>query len=81
MEFEWVMRVSTEERALLGRDGAELLRYLTASVPLAASGEELLRFTVPPDLDADSALLQLVPETLRDRIDRNDVYELEVLQH
>lgn len=78
VQFEWIMLVTSEERARLDAEASALLAYLTSTTPLALlDGVELLTFTVPPDLDADASILQLVPESLRDRIDRNHVYEAE----
>lgn len=76
VQSEWIMIVTPVERAHLNAEASALLAYLTSSEQLTfAGGVELLTFTVPPDLDADASILQLVPESLRDRIDRNHIYE------
>ncbi|HEY0960878.1 MAG TPA: S8 family serine peptidase [Pseudomonadales bacterium] len=75
IESEWIMVVTPEERARLDTEAAELLRYLTGTEPFALADGELLTFRVPPDLDANDAILQLVPESMREQIDRNHVYD------
>lgn len=75
IESEWIMVVTPDERARLNTEAAELLRYLTGTEPFALTDGELLTFTVPPDLDANDAILELVPETMRGLIDRNHVYD------
>lgn len=75
IESEWIMVVTPDERARLDTEAAELLRYLTGTEPFALTDGELLTFTVPPDLDANDAILELVPETMRGLIDRNHVYD------
>jgi minor extracellular protease Epr len=76
VEFEWVMIVTPQERARLDDEAGELLTYLTDTASFALADEgELLTFTVPPDLDANDAILDLVPDTMRDLIDRNHIYE------
>jgi subtilisin family serine protease len=75
VEFEWVMVVTPEERARLDDEAADLLNYLTDSEPFALADGELLTFTVPPDLDANDAILDLVPDNMRDLIDRNHIYD------
>ncbi len=76
IEFEWVMIVTPQERARLDNEAAELLSYLTDSEPFAlADNGELLTFSVPPDLDANDAILDLVPGNMRDLIDRNHIYD------
>jgi minor extracellular protease Epr len=76
VEFEWVMIVTPQERARLDDEAAELLGYLTDTAPFALADDgELLTFTVPPDLDANDAILDLVPDNMRDLIDRNHIYE------
>ncbi|MDY6982579.1 MAG: S8 family serine peptidase [Pseudomonadota bacterium] len=75
IESEWIMVVTPEERARLNTEAAELLRYLTDAEPFALMDGEMLTFTVPPDLDANDAILELVPDTMRELIDRNHVYD------
>jgi minor extracellular protease Epr len=76
VEFEWVMIVTPDQRTQLDAQAAELLSYLTDTQPFALADDgELLTFTVPPDLDANDAILDLVPDGLRDLIDRNHIYD------
>jgi minor extracellular protease Epr len=76
VEFEWVMIVTPDERARLDGEAAELLSYLTDTTPFALADDgQLLTFTVPPDLDANDAILDLVPDNMRDLIDRNHIYD------
>ncbi|MGV3593147.1 MAG: S8 family serine peptidase [Gammaproteobacteria bacterium] len=75
IESEWIMVVTPDERARLDTEAAELLRYLTGTEPFELTDGELLTFTVPPDLDANDAILELVPETMRGLIDRNHIYD------
>ncbi len=76
VEFEWVMIVTPDERVRLDGEAAELLSYLTDTTPFALADDgELLTFTVPPDLDANDAILDLVPDNMRDLIDRNHIYD------
>jgi minor extracellular protease Epr len=76
VEFEWIMLVTPEQRARLNVEAAELLKYLTTSESITLAGDqELLRFRVPPELDANDAVLELVPENLRSLIDRNHIYD------
>lgn len=77
VEFEWVMLVTPEQRQQLDDEAAELLNFLTDTEPFALAAGELLTFRVPPDLDADDAILELVPENLRDLIDRNHIYDVQ----
>lgn len=72
---EWLMVVSATERALLDAEAPELLGYLTRVTPLAPAGFELLTFRVPAALDQRAAILELVPAPLKQRIDRNHLYE------
>lgn len=76
VEFEWVMVVTPAERQRLNDEAPELLNYLTDTEPFALADDgELLTFRVPPDLDANDAILDLVPENMRDLIDRNHIYD------
>ncbi|MES2606621.1 MAG: S8 family serine peptidase, partial [Pseudomonadota bacterium] len=74
IEFEWVMLVDAEQRQQLEAEAGDLMDFLTDSQTFELTGGEMLTFTVPPDLDADDAILDLVPADLRDLIDRNHVY-------
>ncbi len=81
VEFEWVMVVTPEERERLNDEAGDLLDYLTDAEPFALAEGELLTFTVPPDLDANDAILDLVPENMRDLIDRNHIYNAQDDEH
>lgn len=72
--YEWVMLVDPEQRQILSAQAPTLMRYLRTSRRFSLVSGELLTFSIPPDLDANGAVLQLVPESLRDRFDRNHVY-------
>lgn len=72
--YEWVMLVTPAQRAQLDDEAEELMSFLSDEEPFAITDGELLTFTIPPDLDANDAILQLVPEEMRDVIDRNHVY-------
>lgn len=74
VEFEWVMLVTPAERQQLNDEAGALLDFLAGTQPFALTEGELLTFRVPPDLDANDAILQLVPENLRGLIDRNHLY-------
>ena len=75
IEFEWVMLVNAEQRAQLQGEAEDLLDFLSDSEPFGLlQGGELLTFRVPPDLDANQAILDLVPTNLRGLIDRNHLY-------
>lgn len=74
IEFQWVMMVTPQQRLQLNTDSTRLMQFLTDSQPNALAGGELLTFTVPPDLDANDAILELVPANLRGQIDRNHLY-------
>jgi subtilisin family serine protease len=77
VEFEWIMVVTPEQRARLDDEAAELLDYLTNTEPFALTEGELLTFTVPPDLDANDAIVDLVPDNMRELIDRNHIYDMQ----
>ncbi|MEX2469403.1 MAG: S8 family serine peptidase, partial [Pseudohongiellaceae bacterium] len=74
IEYQWVMLVDSGQREQLQTQAPELMEFLTDTQPFTASDSEILTFTVPPDLDRDDNVLQLLPEALRDFIDRNHVY-------
>ena len=81
VQSEWIMIVTAEERARLHNEAPALLAYLTSAEWFTfAGGVELLTFSVPPELDADGSILQLVPESLRHRIDRNHIYGADAAQ-
>lgn len=72
--YEWVMLVDPEQRQILAAQAPTLMRYLRTSRRFSLVSGELLTFSIPPDLDENEAVLQLVPESLRDRFDRNHVF-------
>lgn len=72
--FEWIMLVTAEQRARLEGEAAALMGFLSAARPFGIGAGELLTFSVPPDLDANDAILDLVPAELRGQIDRNHLY-------
>jgi minor extracellular protease Epr len=72
--FEWIMLVTAEQRARLEGEAAALMGFLSAAQPFGIGAGELLTFSVPPDLDANDAILDLVPAELRGQIDRNHLY-------
>lgn len=80
IEREWIMLVTEEQRQQLFIDAPELLPYLTESVEFGVLNSEILTFEVPASLDADGAVLQLVPENLRPLMDRNHIYQVQSLE-
>ncbi|WP_339857170.1 S8 family serine peptidase [Pseudohongiella acticola] len=80
LEREWVMMLSEAQRDQLIDEAPELMRYLTQTSDLDALDSVVLRFRVPPDLDTNDQLLALVPETMRELIDRNHVYSAQSAQ-
>lgn len=74
LEREWVMLLSEAQREQLIDEAPDLMSYLAQTSTLDALDSYLLRFRVPPDLDADDQILDLVPEPLRELIDRNHIY-------
>lgn len=74
LEREWVMLLDDAQRSQLISEAPQLMQYLAQTRPFAALDSFLLKFRVPPDLDANDQILQLVPEALRDLMDRNHVY-------
>ncbi|MEX2333761.1 MAG: S8 family serine peptidase [Pseudohongiella sp.] len=73
LEREWVMLLTGPQRTRLINEAPALMQYL-AQTSNFAEESYLLQFRVPPDLDADDQILELVPDDLRDLIDRNHVY-------
>lgn len=71
---EWIMLVTPEQRAVLEGQAPALMGFLRARRPFGLNNGELLLFRVPPDLDTDAAILNLVPPALRGQIDRNHLY-------
>lgn len=74
LEREWVMMLTASQREQLESEAPQLMRFLTDTRSFNALDSQLLKFRVPPDLDTDEAIRDLLPEPLRDRIDRNHVY-------
>ncbi len=74
LEREWVMLLNADQRQMLMREAPDLMQFLDETQPFTALNSFLLKFRVPPDLDADGAVLELVPEPLRELMDRNHVY-------
>lgn len=72
--FEWIMLVTPEQRARLDGEAAALMSFLSAERAFGLTDGDLLTFRVPPDLDADDAILELVPADLRGQIDRNHLF-------
>lgn len=74
VSYEWVMLVDSEQRQILTSQAPDLMQYLRTSRRFSLMAGEVLTFSIPPDLDEGEAVRQLVPESLRDRFDRNHVY-------
>lgn len=74
VESEWVMLLTAEQREQLEREAPELMRFLDQARPFEALDSEILTFRVPPDIDSDAAIRDMVPESLQDLIDRNHIY-------
>jgi subtilisin family serine protease len=72
--YEWVMLVTAAQRQQLELEAPRLLTYLSSSQDFSLTAGEMLTFAVPPDLDANDVILQLVPENLRGQIDRNHIF-------
>lgn len=80
LEREWVMLLSDTQREQLVDEAPDLMMYLAQTSALEALDSYVLRFSVPPDLDANDQILQLVPEALRELMDRNHVYSAQSAQ-
>jgi minor extracellular protease Epr len=74
LEREWVMLLTASQRDLLALDSSELMRYHVQTSPFEALDSYLLRFRVPPALDSIELIQQMVPESMRDLLDRNHIY-------
>lgn len=74
-EREWIMMLNNEQLVQLQAEGSALLPFLVRTDELPAFNRRVLIFSVPPDLDSDSAIRELVPENLRPLIDRNHIYQ------
>lgn len=75
LEREWVMLVNQEQRVQLEADASDVMRFLVREDDLSSVNRSVLTFRVPPDLDANDAVLDLLPENLRPFMDRNHVYQ------
>ena len=75
LEREWVMLVNPEQRVQLEADASDVMRFLVRQDDLNSVNSSVLTFRVPPDLDANDAVLELLPENLRPFMDRNHVYQ------
>lgn len=71
---EWIMLVTPAQRAQLDGQAPALMGFLRAQRPFGLNNGQLLLFRVPPDLDANEGILNLVPPALRGQIDRNHLY-------
>lgn len=74
LEREWVMLLTASQRDLLASDASELMSYHVQTSPFEALDSYLLRFRVPPALDSIELIQQMVPESMRDLLDRNHIY-------
>jgi len=74
LEREWVMLLTASQRDVLVSYAPELMRYHVQTSPFQALDSYLFRFRVPPGLDSTELMQQMVPETLRDLLDRNHIY-------
>lgn len=74
LEREWIMLINADQRQLLMNQAPELMVFLEEMIPFEALNSFLLLFRVPQDLDNEEALLELLPESLHNLIDRNHVY-------
>jgi len=77
LEREWVMLLTASQRDVLASDAPELMRYHVQTSPFQALDSYLLRFRVPPGLDSNEVIQQMVPETMRDLLDRNHIYSIQ----
>ena len=71
---EWVMMLDAAQRQELEREAPDLMRFLEQTRRFEALDSDILTFRVPPDLDSEAAMRELVPETLQELLDRNHVY-------
>ncbi|MEX0903138.1 MAG: S8 family serine peptidase [Pseudohongiellaceae bacterium] len=74
IEREWVMMLTTPQSERLSSEAPQLMRFLDQTSPFNALDSVVLKFTVPPDLDNEESILQMIPEEFRNLIDRNHVY-------
>ncbi len=74
LEREWVMLLTNAQREVLAADSPELMRYHVQTSPFETLDSYLLRFRVPPGLDSTELIQQMVPETMRELLDRNHIY-------
>lgn len=74
LEREWVMLINADQRQVLLNQAPQLMEFLQETTPFEALNSFLLKFRVPPDLDSEEAVQELLPESLHELIDRNHVY-------
>lgn len=74
LEREWIMLVNADQQQLMIRQAPALMQFLEETRVFEATNSFLLRFRVPPDLDALDIVLQLIPSSLHGLIDRNHIY-------
>lgn len=77
LEREWVMLINADQRQVLINQAPQLMRFLQETIPFEALNSFLFRFRVPPDLDSEDAVQELLPESLHNLVDRNHVYSAE----
>ncbi|MDH7942767.1 S8 family serine peptidase [Pseudohongiella sp. SYSU M77423] len=75
IERQWVMVVNPEQRIQLEIQAPVVLQFMIREHELNAMNRDVLVFDVPAELDADDAILQLLPDSLRPLMDRNHVYQ------
>lgn len=71
---EWVMLLDAGQHQQLEREAPELMRFLEQTRRFEALDSDILTFRVPPDLDSEAAMRELVPEALQELLDRNHLY-------
>ncbi|MDO8907026.1 MAG: S8 family serine peptidase [Pseudohongiella sp.] len=74
LEREWVMLINADQRQVLINQAPVLMEFLQETTPFEALNSFIIKFRVPPDLDSEAAVLELLPESLHNLIDRNHVY-------
>src|SRR5690606_2227853 len=62
LEREWLMLVTAPQRDELEQIAPQLMAYHVDTRPFAALDSVLLKFRVPPGLDSEELLGELVPE-------------------
>lgn len=74
LEREWVMLINADQRQVLLNQAPELMEFLEEIIAFEALNSFLLKFRVPPAMDSENAVLELLPGSLHNLIDRNHVY-------